>query len=84
LQRIAIGFAKDFSARYCAAMRKSEVIAFYGHPTKVAEALDISRQAVLAWPDRVPEGSAYKLQVITAGRLRVDPADYAPKQKRAG
>lgn len=65
-------------------MRKSEVIAFYGHPTKVAEALNISRQAVLQWPDPIPEGAAYKLQVITAGRLRVDPAAYAPKKQRAG
>lgn len=65
-------------------MRKSEVIEFYGHPAKVAEALDISRQAVLQWPDPIPEGAAYKLQVITAGRLRVDPAAYPNKQKRAG
>ena len=64
-------------------MRKSEVIAFYGHPTKVAEALNISRQAVLQWPDPIPEGAAYKLQVITAGRLRVNPMDY-PSKSRAG
>ena len=42
----------------------------------MAEALEISRQAVNKWPDTVPEGVAYKLQVMTAGRLRVDPADY--------
>ena len=39
--------------------------------TAVAKALGISRSAVAQWPDVVPEGMAYKLQVITGGRLQV-------------
>lgn len=42
-----------------------------------ATVLGISKQAVSQWGDIVPEAVAYKLQVITAGRLRVDPALYA-------
>lgn len=59
------------------AMRKSDVLAHYGSSNEVAKALDISRQAVEKWPAVVPEGSAYKLQVITNEALRVDPALYA-------
>ena len=58
-------------------MRKSDVIAhFGGTQTKVAEALGITKSAVSQWPDVIPEGMAYKLQVITAGMLRVDPSLY--------
>jgi hypothetical protein len=49
----------------------------------LAEALGISRQAVYQWGDTVPEGMAYKLQVITAGHLRVDPSDYPSKTRTA-
>ena len=60
-------------------MRKEDVIQHFGSEVAVAEALEISRQAVNKWPDTVPEGVAYKLQVMTAGLLRVDPADYRGK-----
>ena len=43
--------------------------------------LGISRQAVDQWGEAVPEGSAYKLQVITGGRLQVDPACYKKTEK---
>ena len=61
-------------------MRKEVVIKHFGTEVAVAEALGISRQAVNKWPDTVPEGVAYKLQVMTAGLLRVDPNDY-PKER---
>ena len=57
-------------------MKKADVISHFGTESAVAEALEISRQAVNKWPDVVPEGIAYKLQVLTAGHLRVDPAAY--------
>jgi DNA-binding transcriptional regulator YiaG len=62
-------------------MRYTEAIKHFGSEAQLARALGISRQAVNLWksPDRIPKGSAYQLQVITAGRLRVLPELY-PKR----
>ena len=60
-------------------MRKETAVAHFGSDVEVARALKISRQAVSKWPDIIPEGAAYKLQVITAGRLQVDPSCYQTK-----
>ena len=57
-------------------MLKKDVISHYGTSGHAAQALEISRQAVDKWPAVVPEGSAYKLQVITKGKLRVNPELY--------
>jgi hypothetical protein len=57
-------------------MLKSDVLAHYGTSAKTAAALEITRQAVEKWPDAVPEGTAYKLQFITRGKLRVRPELY--------
>ena len=63
-------------------MRYTDVIRHFESEEAVARALGITRQAVNLWkaPNVVAEGSAYKLQVITAGRLQVDPSLY---RKRA-
>lgn len=58
-------------------MRKEAVIEHFGSAQAVATALGISRQAVGDWGEIIPEGAAYKLQVITAGKLQVDQANYA-------
>jgi hypothetical protein len=57
-------------------MKKAEAVAHFGSELKLAAALKISKQAVNKWPDVVPEGTAYKLQVLTGGRLQVDPSLY--------
>lgn len=57
-------------------MRKQTAVAHYGSQEKVALALGIRRQAVQAWPEVVPLGRAYQLQVLTRGRLRVDATLY--------
>lgn len=57
-------------------MKKEYVIEFFGSARKVAEALNISTQSVHAWGKLVPEGSAYKLQVITDGGLKVESSLY--------
>jgi len=57
-------------------MRKETVVEHFGSEQAVAEALEISKQAVNKWPEIIPEGVAYKLQVLTAGRLHVDPSMY--------
>lgn len=48
-----------------------------------AKALGITRQAIEQWGEAVPEGTAYKIQVITGGILQVDPAMYQKKEKPA-
>ena len=57
-------------------MRTKDVMTHYGTQVKIAEALNIYQSAVSRWGDTVPEGQAYKLQVITRGKLKVDPSLY--------
>lgn len=57
-------------------MKLAKVLSHFGTRAQVAAALGISRAAVSKWGDVVPEGSAYKLESITAGKLRVDPGCY--------
>lgn len=52
-------------------MRTSEVIEYFGGVKQVADALEIWPQAVYQWGDIVPESSAYKIEVITDGALKV-------------
>lgn len=64
-------------------MRYTDVLKHFGSEADIAVALGRTRQAVNLWKQAnlIPEGVAYQLQVITAGKLRVDPAAY--HQKRA-
>ena len=59
------------------------VVAHFGTQQKVADALGISKQAVSRWHKQkvVPRGAAYQIQVLTAGKLQVDPSAYGPKKK---
>ena len=57
-------------------MKTSDAIKHFGTKKDVAAALKISKQAVSQWGELVPEDTAYKLQVITAGRLQVDQSAY--------
>ena len=61
-------------------MKKTDVIRhFGGTQTSAALALGITKSAVSQWDEIIPEGMAYKIQVMTAGRLRVDPALYVKR-----
>ncbi len=53
---------------------------FGGNRAAVARALGITRGAVSLWGKVVPEGSAYKLQVLTGGVLQVDPRAYEDRK----
>ena len=59
-------------------MTYTEACAHFGGERELAAALSISRQAVNLWKklDVIPIGRAYQLQVLTRGRLRVDPDLY--------
>jgi hypothetical protein len=51
-------------------MRKRDAIKHFGSAAALAKALGISRQSVHEWPDEVPEGRAYQIEVLTAGALK--------------
>jgi transcriptional repressor of cell division inhibition gene dicB len=57
-------------------MKKQTVIKHFGGVVATAKALGIKHQAVSQWRDPIPEGSAYKAQVVSRGKLKVDPAVY--------
>lgn len=59
-------------------MLKKDVIDYFGSIRKTAEFLGVSTQRVYQWPDVVPEGVAYKLHVLTGGKLEVKKEDYLP------
>lgn len=64
-------------------MKKSDVVKHFKTETEAAAALEVTKQAVNGWGDIIPEGMAYKAQVITGGALKVDPSVYRKlKQKR--
>lgn len=64
-------------------MKKADVVKHFKSETQAAAALEVTKQAVNGWGDIIPEGMAYKAQVITGGALKVDPAVYRKqKQKR--
>ena len=57
-------------------MQKSDVIAHFGSMAATGRALGLTRGAISNWPELVPRGSAYQVEVVTGGKLKVDPADY--------
>jgi len=63
-------------------MKKAAAIEHFKTVTAVAEALGISVGAVSQWADVIPEGSAYKLQAVTYGALKVDESLYVDRPKR--
>jgi hypothetical protein len=52
-------------------VKTAEAIAHFRSVRALAEALDISVQAVYDWGEEIPTGRAYQLQVITDGKLMV-------------
>ena len=65
-------------------MRYEDAEKHFGGERELAAALGITRQAVNLWKHAgvVPKGTAYQLQVMTAGKLRVDVRLY-PKRVAA-
>ena len=58
-----------------------DAVQYFDGRRALAERLGITTQAVAKWGEAVPEGSAYKLQAVTNGRLRVDPSVYPGRRK---
>lgn len=69
-------------------MLKADVKAHFGTLDAIADAIGITKSAVSNWDKIVPQGSAYKIQVVTGGKLRVDPSLYKrmtrPRRKHGG
>ncbi len=57
-------------------MKKEKVIEYWGSVAEVAQQMDLTPQAVYAWPDELPFEVACKVQVRTRNILLVDPKDY--------
>ena len=51
-------------------MKKKDVIEYFGGIKQAARALDIWPQTIYQWGEDVPENMAYKIQVITNGKLK--------------
>ena len=53
-------------------MKKSEVIEYFGSAARTARAMRISRAAVSLWPDELGDNVAFKVELVTGGRLKSD------------
>jgi len=63
-------------------MLKKDVIDHFGKSINVCNALSLTSGAVSQWGEIIPEKQAMKLDRITKGKLKYDPAAYE-KVKRA-
>jgi DNA-binding transcriptional regulator YdaS (Cro superfamily) len=57
-------------------MKTETALKVYRTRRAIAQLLGITPSAVTQWGDTIPETSAYKLQVLSGGRVRVDPSVY--------
>lgn len=57
-------------------MRTSAAVKHFKKRIRIAEQLKITRAAVYQWGDIVPLASAYELERLTGGKLKVDHALY--------
>lgn len=66
-------------------MKPETAIDWAGSQAELAKRLGITPSAVSQWVSDgiVPEGRAYQIQVISAGAVRVDPADYRRSESAA-
>lgn len=64
-------------------MLKADVLNHYRTQVAIAKAAGITQAAVSKWPDVVPEGSAYKLESVSSGALKVDKSLYAAPLDKA-
>ncbi|ABS46694.1 MULTISPECIES: Cro/CI family transcriptional regulator [Yersinia pseudotuberculosis complex] len=57
-------------------MKKKDVVKFFGGVVNTAIALGIKHPAVCRWGEIIPEKQAMRIERITHGELRYDPAMY--------
>ena len=61
-------------------MKTIDAVQHFGSRQAIADILGISRQAVYAWGPVIARGAAYRLQVMTGGKLVVDEAKYKKRK----
>jgi transcriptional repressor of cell division inhibition gene dicB len=64
-------------------MLKTDVVAHFGTQQAIADALNLSKQAISRWEEIIPQGVAYRLQIVTGGVLQVNPAVYSRAAREA-
>lgn len=65
-------------------MLKADVLSHFSHNgAEVARAIGITKSAVSQWGEIIPEAMAYRLERVTDGALKVDPALYEPRIQHA-
>jgi len=68
-------------------MLTQKLVEHFGNKIETARALGLTKQAISNGDDVVPEGTAYKAQILTGGRVKVDPLLYVNRgrsKKRGG
>ncbi len=63
-------------------MKKEQVLKYFGSMSATAKAIGVTFQYVHQWADLIPQGMAYKIESVTGGALKVDPALYVTKRER--
>lgn len=64
-------------------MQKSQAIEHFGGVSKLAAKIGISRQAIHAWPETVPDRWQYKLHYLSEGALAVNARESESREDRA-
>lgn len=62
-------FDKNVKRVLLCGMLKSQAIEFFGGAPSLARALGLTRQAIHAWPEIVPDLYQYKLHHLSGGKL---------------
>jgi hypothetical protein len=63
---VAPAIWRDYDRR----MKTEDAVKYFGTQTRIAELIGITRQAVSAWPEVVPQQWQYHLERLSAGKLR--------------
>jgi len=59
-------------------MKKTDAINYFGSAAELAKRLNISEAAISQWGETIPQGRAYQIEVLTAGKLKADPITPTP------
>lgn len=54
-------------------MKKKTALKHFGGTVKLASALGISPQSISQWPQDVPKGRAFQIELLTQGELKAQP-----------
>ena len=57
-------------------MYKADAIEYFGNLTKLAQAAGVKLPSASAWGELIPEKRAARLERLTGGELKYDPALY--------